>query len=125
MYARTDPPHPRRNSKGLYPLHRVLAENKLGRLLLPGEEVHHDDLDKSNNDPANLIVTTKSDHARIHNPDRGLVEVVCPCGKMFRLKAYVLRQRRSRKRDGIVTCSRRCGRLYGLRSGGLVTIRGS
>lgn len=46
--------------------HRVVAEQKLGRALLPGEIVHHLDGDKKNNDPANLAVMTQGEHMRTH-----------------------------------------------------------
>ena len=36
--------------------HRAVAEWKLGRPLEPGEVVHHDDGDKSNNHPENVWV---------------------------------------------------------------------
>ena len=36
--------------------HRVVAEDVLGRALKPGEVVHHEDQNKMNNDPENLIV---------------------------------------------------------------------
>lgn len=117
-YARTDPPHPRRNAKGLYPLHRVLMENKLGRLLRPGEEVHHHDEDKSNDDPDNLRLKTKADHARDHAIERApdAVEVTCPCGNKFKLKAHVYRQRMERSQSGVLTCSRSCGTRSGSKS---------
>lgn len=47
-------------------LHRVVAEQKLGRPLRPGEIVHHDDLNKRNNEPDNLKVTTQSKHINLH-----------------------------------------------------------
>lgn len=50
--------------------HRVVAEQILGRPLLPGEIVHHRDHDKTNNDPSNLEVMTQSDHIRLHGPRR-------------------------------------------------------
>ena len=46
--------------------HRVVAERKLGRALLPGEIVHHIDHNIRNNDPANLEVMTQSEHCRLH-----------------------------------------------------------
>ncbi len=46
--------------------HRVVAEETLGRALLPGEIVHHIDGNKLNNDPANLEVMTQGDHLRRH-----------------------------------------------------------
>ncbi len=47
-------------------LHRIVAEKKLGRPLERGEIVHHDDLNKRNNEPDNLKVTTQSKHIEIH-----------------------------------------------------------
>jgi len=53
--------------RGRYILeHRYVAECKLGRLLRSGEEVHHIDHDRNNNDPKNLEVLSKSEHAKIH-----------------------------------------------------------
>lgn len=47
-------------------MHRVVAEQKLGRPLMPGEIVHHVDGDKHNNAPSNLQVMSQRDHARMH-----------------------------------------------------------
>lgn len=69
-YVRTDPPHPRRNAKGLYPRHIVVLENKLGRLLQPGEISHHIDEDKTNDSPDNLEVKTRAKHQEDHMRDR-------------------------------------------------------
>lgn len=90
-------------------------ENMLGRLLEPGEEVHHHDEDKSNDDPSNLRLKTKADHARDHALERAPaeVEVSCPCGKKFKLKAHVYRQRMERSRTGFLACSRSCGTRFG------------
>lgn len=47
-------------------LHRVVAERKIGRQLLPGEVVHHIDGDKLNNHPDNLEVLSQAEHMRRH-----------------------------------------------------------
>jgi hypothetical protein len=47
--------------------HRTIAEKKIGRALVPGEIVHHDDDNKRNNDPENLMVLpNQAAHARLH-----------------------------------------------------------
>lgn len=47
-------------------LHRHVAEQKLGRPLVPGEEVHHRNEDKRDNDPLNLDVLPAQQHRQIH-----------------------------------------------------------
>jgi hypothetical protein len=50
-------------------LHRIVAEAKLGRALLPGEVVHHKDENKRNNHPDNLeVLPSQSVHAKLHAP---------------------------------------------------------
>ena len=50
-------------------MHRIIAEQKIGRPLVSGEVVHHKDGNKRNNSPENLTVTTQSEHIRIHLPE--------------------------------------------------------
>lgn len=59
--------------------HRAVAVQVLGRLLELGEVVHHDDRNKQNNDPANLIVfASQGDHARHHKLNHCGLDT-CPC----------------------------------------------
>jgi hypothetical protein len=110
-YARTEPKHPRRNRNGLYPLHRIVVENRIGRLLRNNEQVHHKDGDRFNNESENLVLLTIEEHARLHSVDRqSFVSCVCPiCGTTFTLKAHVHRQRITRNSHNLVACSRSCG----------------
>lgn len=62
-----DKSHPRANADGAVYVHMIVAEQKLGRNLLPEEHVHHRDLNKLNNEPDNIMVfATNSDHVRFH-----------------------------------------------------------
>ena len=49
--------------------HRLVVERREGRKLSPDEVVHHVDHDRFNNDPDNLLVLSRSEHARLH-PER-------------------------------------------------------
>jgi len=69
--------------------HRVVAEIKYGRRLLPTEEVHHKDHDKLNNSPENLEISDSKKHHRfLHRvkesdlrlPDEENVLIKCKCG---------------------------------------------
>ena len=51
-------------------MHRYVMEHHLGRKLLPTEDVHHIDGDKTNNDISNLEVVTHGEHTLITNSGR-------------------------------------------------------
>lgn len=108
-YARTRPVHPRANSNGLYPLHRVIVENSIGRLLDRDEVVHHVDENKDNNDLANLQVLGRSAHAREHAHVVPLISFECSCcGASVTGKPHVINKRlRSSTKP---SCSRKCAR---------------
>lgn len=50
--------------------HRRIMEEYLGRRLLPGEDVHHIDGDKLNNEIGNLQVISHGEHSRLHSSQR-------------------------------------------------------
>lgn len=59
--------------------HRVVAEQKIGRALLPGEVVHHIDGDHLNNHPDNLeIIASQAAHAALHGRP---CQPGCTCGR--------------------------------------------
>ncbi len=64
------PGHPRARWNGHAYEHVLVAEAKAGRPLEKGEHVHHVDGNKANNDPANLLVLSASDHMRLHARQR-------------------------------------------------------
>lgn len=49
--------------------HRLIMESILGRELSADEIVHHIDGNKWNNDPDNLMVVTRKEHALIHREE--------------------------------------------------------
>lgn len=58
--------------------HRVVAEQKIGRPLKPGEVVHHIDGNKMNNSPENLMVLANTaEHNKLH-PEKGHKKEVMP-----------------------------------------------
>lgn len=46
--------------------HRAFVERLVGRKLDRDEVIHHIDCDKRNNDVSNLIIMSRSDHAKLH-----------------------------------------------------------
>jgi len=62
----------RGGESGAYALeHRLVMESMLRRPLERQELVHHIDGDKTNNEPANLLLTTRAGHPRLHPMLRG------------------------------------------------------
>ena len=52
-------------------LHRAVWERANGRAVPVGYDVHHDDEDRSNNQPANLKLMVKAEHMAHHNTGHG------------------------------------------------------
>jgi hypothetical protein len=65
------PSHPRSDKKGYIFEHVLVAEQKLGRLLDPGEVVHHKDGNRGNNSPENLeVFRNNGEHISFHAQER-------------------------------------------------------
>lgn len=108
IYCRTEPLHPKANSKGLYPEHRVVMENYIGRPLLDEEDVHHKNEDKTDNRIENLEILTKSEHSKKHNLVKEKIIITCKCGTIFELSPHQYRLQIKRNKSGQVFCSRSC-----------------
>lgn len=70
-YCTTTPVHPYgesrsdRQKKYIY-LHRAILEQKLGRYLNSDEQADHEDGDKENNDPSNIVLRMIGPHQKSH-----------------------------------------------------------
>lgn len=92
--------------------HRVVAEEKIGRRLMPGEIVHHRDHNKKNNDPENLdIMASLAEHTRLHATGRKVIlKTHCSKGHEFNEKNTKIRSS-----DGCricISCAKDNSRLY-------------
>jgi len=74
--------------------HRLVAEDKIGRLLKPGEQIHHKDGNKKNNNPENLQIMpspawhrvhhrTKDSRLKLPNQENEAISCKCGCGNIF------------------------------------------
>jgi hypothetical protein len=111
-WARTVPKHSKANKKGLYPLHRIIVENNLHRLLSHNEVVHHKNGVKTDNRLDNLEVLLNGDHTRKHKREEKIKCVCAYCGNSFFISPYWFRIRTNRNVSKKVFCSRHCGALY-------------
>ncbi len=55
--------------------HRLIVERRIGRVLDPGEVVHHKNGDRLDNRPSNLVLMDAGHHARLHHPKRSLARM--------------------------------------------------
>ncbi len=61
------PNHPNARKNGYVPEHTYVATKGGKKGLKKGQVVHHKDGNKLNNDPKNLVIMTRSEHAKLHN----------------------------------------------------------
>ena len=74
--------------------HRIIAEQILGRALMPNEKVHHIDGNRQNNSPENILVVDgnrehyvfhrKNQNLRLPNEANEVIFCECGCGKTFK-----------------------------------------
>lgn len=104
------PEHPKKYKFDYVPLHRVVMENYLGRLLEDDEVVHHvNENEKKNNDIENLELCLKEVHIGYHTSQRGkeMVDFICPvCEKLFTREKY--QTYLSKKNGRFACCSKTC-----------------
>lgn len=100
------PDHPRAWSTGYVYIHVIVAEKKLGRYLKKGENVHHIDGNRLNNNPNNIEVLSKTAHHKKHAQEQIAsfeTQVCANCGTTFKRRSN---QRKELKGTKEVFCSR-------------------
>ncbi len=97
--------HPKASKSGYVLMHRLVAENTIGRMLRDNECVHHIDENKHNNNYDNLQVMTYAEHGVLHAKYGRKVEtLVCPnCLKEFQRESRLVKHGAARPK-----CSRKC-----------------
>lgn len=105
--------HPRAWTTGFIYEHTLFMECMLGRFLERYEVVHHDDEDKRNNEPSNLVLHTRAGHAAEHAKRRGPAAMItmdcCECGYSFTRRANQRAEVKGYRRS---FCSRSCSGTF-------------
>jgi hypothetical protein len=110
VLVRVGKDHPLADVRGYAYEHRIVAEEAIGRRLLDGEQVHHQDENRSNNSPSNLQVVTLAEHRFRHRTGRAPQhrrlphevneERECACGCGLRFPRFDASGRERRMKQG-------------------------
>jgi len=74
VYVIAPEDHPHKTNKRYIKRCRLVMENILKRHLLHREQVHHIDMDRSNDDPSNLKIMSLPEHNREHRKIRRMLD---------------------------------------------------
>ena len=100
------PAHPMAYKNGSVYIHKVVAFEKLGRTLEPGENVHHKDGNRENWARSNIEVVDASLHGAHHAHGKTLVGWCACCGEQL----FLTKTRASRSQHHF--CDRACLSKY-------------
>lgn len=115
--------HPNATKHGYVLLHRLIMENKIERLLLSDEVIHHKNGNGKDNRIENLQLMTISEHSSLHALQKGQSWYLlkCPnCGKNFeRISGNTFLHKK--QKYNFTCCSKQCSteflkiiKLYGI-----------
>jgi DNA-directed RNA polymerase sigma subunit (sigma70/sigma32) len=121
VWVRCEGDHPRKGTDGYVSRATLVAESKIGRLLEPGEVVHHVNRNKLDDSPDNLMVVTQAEHMRLHANDWDINKNKARGERQWFAKLTADQVREIRRRYGTMT-NVELGRMFGVTKGNVRSI---